>query len=95
MCCLLLSHHGPHSGQSPGGGGGYSQYILVGAHTHWVLGTGAAPKWREDLRHGHEPKKEGVKNWSCKKRIFCNLSCTKCFILGAYLLITFTFDLST
>ena len=63
-------------GSSRGGGGGHSQYILVGC-------AAAHPK-RGGLRHGHNPKMGGggvlgtgtsgkrgggggLKNWSCKK----------------------------
>ena len=49
-----------------GGGGGHSQYILVGTGTTpkmggGGLGTGTTPKnW--GLRHRYEPKKGGLRN---------------------------------
>ena len=66
------------------------------------------------LRHGHNPKKgglrhepkkgvsgtgrtrkkEGIKNWSCEKTILVT-NVAQRRVLGAYLLMTFTFFLST
>ena len=58
-----------------------------------VLGTGTTPK-KGGLMHGHESKKGGLKNWACKKTILVTDVAQK-GDLGAYLLITFIFFLST
>ena len=70
-----------------------------------VLGTGTIPRGGGGVRHRHEPKKGvlgtgktqkrgGLKNWSCTDRILVTDVAQKGF-LGAYLLISFTFVLST
>ena len=41
--------------------------------------------------HGHESKKGGLKNWSCKKTILVTDVAQK-GVLGAYLLITLLFS---
>ena len=79
-------------GEPGRGGGGHSQYILVGVcrstskkggirHGYnpkrGVLGTGTTQK-RGGLRHGHESKKGGLRHGhESKKGGFKNWSCKK------------------
>ena len=58
-----------------------------------VLGTGTTQK-KGGLRHGHESKKGVLRTGLVKKTILVTDVAQKGF-LGAYLLITFTFFLST
>ena len=89
------------TGTAPRGGGG----LMHGYTTPkmGVLGTGMGQKrgilgtgmsQQRGVRHGYNPKKVRLKNWSCKKRILVTDVAQRVF-LGAYLLNTLTFFWST
>ena len=70
------------------------QHIQIGGGV-LKTDTWAQPK-KGGLRHGHESKKGGLKNWFGKKTILTIVTdVAQRGVLGAYLLITLTFFLST
>ena len=59
-----------------GGGGGHSQYILVGcaaAHKKGVLGTSRKEAWGGGGLKNWIGKKDNLSNWCCTKRGFGSL----------------------
>ena len=93
---------------NPGGGGGHSQYILVGVcrstskrgalgtgttQKRGVLGTDTTPK-RGVLGTGMS-RKRGVLGTDLVKKTILVTDVAQKGVLGAYLLITLTFFLST